>query len=68
MKYDLSVGTARNTLIIGCVLTGVAVIATILRIMSKRLRKAKLMTDDFLILTALVRPSGFSARDETNRS
>ncbi|KAG9236101.1 hypothetical protein BJ875DRAFT_246451 [Amylocarpus encephaloides] len=53
MKYDLSVGTARNTLIVACVFTGLAVIATILRIMSKRLRKARLMVDDFLILTAL---------------
>ncbi|KAF4629329.1 hypothetical protein G7Y89_g8815 [Cudoniella acicularis] len=54
MVYDLTVGTARNPVIVIICFTVFALLTTILRIQSKWMRKAKVASDDYLIIIALL--------------
>lgn len=54
MTYDLGAGNARNPLLVVYTCTVIAVLTTILRFQSKWLRKARLVSEDYLIVAALV--------------
>lgn len=54
MTYDLSAANARAPLLVVYACTVIAVITTVLRIRSKWLRKARVVTDDYLVVAALV--------------
>jgi hypothetical protein len=54
MEYDLSVATARNPLIAITVFGFIAILATGLRLQSRRIRQLSFATDDYLMIASLV--------------
>jgi hypothetical protein len=55
MAYDLSVAKARNPLILIAVFGFISILATGLRLKSRRMRLLSLARDDYLMVAALVR-------------
>lgn len=54
MTYDLGAANARNPLLVVYACTVIAIFTTILRVRSKWLRKVRLVSEDYLVLAALV--------------